>query len=326
MIAGILFVGLAAFTVVNGELRLPFGGGVLFAYQGDPTSAAGPPALPKGTVAVFACPRRLPAFTKITREHLLTNDGLHTVPVVEPAIGPNGLFRADVEGLKRLLGRVLRRDKPVNFAFTEKDLLPRGTRAGPSAGIPPGKRGIWVDTAEVQGLAGARAQDLVDLVAARATTAPKPMGINVLGNVQDPVLKARLENFASSSSSDASRSWVVARGAMIVAPMRIREIINGNKTTTVEEVFLAMAPDEVADFSKALAQEVTILAAPRSGQPESTTTEISDPETVDVNAELRRMLTGAADSEPTFGMVEVIRGSQRQTVTVPRAPLEKDKR
>ena len=220
MIAGILFVGLAAFTVVNGELRLPFGGGVLFAYQGDSTSAVGPPTLPQGTVAVFACPRRLPAFTKITREHLLTNDGLHTVPVVEPAIEPNGLFRADVEGLKRLLGRVLRRDKPVNFAFTEKDLLPRGTRAGPSAGIPPGKRGIWVDTAEVQGLAGARAQDLVDLVAARATTATKPVGINVLGNVQDPVLKARLENFASSSSSDASRSWVVARGAMRAAPGR----------------------------------------------------------------------------------------------------------
>jgi hypothetical protein len=323
LIAGLLFVGLAAYTV-----RLPFGGGVLFAFQRDDGVQTAPRrAQPEGTVAVFACPRNLPAFTKITREHLLTPDGLHSVPVVEEAIEPNGLFRTDVAGLQRLLGRVLGRNKPVNFAFTESDFLPEGTRPGPSAGIPPGKRGIWIDTSKVPGLADALAGDAIDLIAARLDKAAPPVTTSVLGNLTDPVMKARLETVANRGSDTAqARTWMIARAALVITPARPRaRTASGPQRqppATVDEVFLAMEPHEVALFSQALAQDVAILAAPRSGQPETTPTEIEDSKPVDVAAEMRRMLTGEETAEPVFGMVEVIRGGERQSVTVPRAKQE----
>ena len=37
LIAGLIFAGLAVVTVVNGGLTLPFGGGVLFAFDGEET-------------------------------------------------------------------------------------------------------------------------------------------------------------------------------------------------------------------------------------------------------------------------------------------------
>ncbi|MFK7742150.1 MAG: hypothetical protein AB8H80_17675 [Planctomycetota bacterium] len=345
-IAALLLIGLAVYTVINGELRLPFGGGVLFAFEKEkPPQQAAVATLPDGTVGVFACPRALPAFTRITREHLLTREGLHTVPVVEQAIEPNGLFRADVDGLKSLLGRVLRRAKPVNFAFTEKDLLPIGTRPGPSAGIPPGRRGMWIDTAKIAGLTDTRAGDLVDLLAAKAMDRAPRADTSVLGNIADPVMKARLDAVVSRGAGagvDQASSWVVARGAMVITPMRSRELnpgsgVGGKPGETVEEVFLAMAPQEVASFGQALAQGVTMIAAPRSGQPETAVFEIEDSLPVDPNAEIRRLLIGGGDrdgenggddngegeSAPSLGMVEVIQGGQRSTVTVPRAAVRR---
>jgi hypothetical protein len=330
LFACLMLVGIAAYTVINGELRLPFGGGVLFAFQKDEHDAAQPmrgQVQPAGTVGVLACPRNLPAFTKITREHLLTRDGLHTVPVVEEAIESNGLFRSDVAGLQRLLGRVLRRGKPVNFAFTDSDFLPKGTRPGPSAGIPPGKRGMWIDTSTVPGLVAALAGDSIDLIAARLDKTAPAVNTSVLGNLTDPVMKARLETVASrGSDGPEARSWMIARGALVITPTRSRQITASGpqrqQPTIVDEVFLAMEPHEVALFSQALAQDVAILAVPRSGQPVATPTEIEDSKPVDVAAEMRRMLTGEAATEPVFGMVEVIRGGERQSVTVPRAKQE----
>lgn len=332
LIAGLIFAGLAVVTVVNGGLTLPFGGGVLFAFDGEETGGVAPGQVrPAGTVAVFALPRSLPAFTKITREHLLTQDGLHNVPVVEEAIEPNGLFRTDLKGLQRLLGRVLRRNKPVNFALTESDFLPEGTRAGPTAGIPPGKRGVWIDISDVQGLADTRAGDCIDLIAARLDKAAPAVDSSVLGNLTDPIMRASLQRLSQSRSSRPQiSSWVVARGALVINPKRSRELTAGKPQpagpATVEEVFLAMEPNEVALLSQALAQDVSILAAPRSGQPEDAPTEIEDSKPVDVEAEMRRMLTGDDAVEPVFGVVEVIRGGERHSVTVPRAEKEDDGR
>ena len=332
LIAGLIFAGLAVATVVNGGLSLPFGGGVLFAFEGEEKSGVAPGQVrPAGTIAVFALPRPLPAFTKITREHLLTQDGFHNVPVVDELVEPNGLFRTDLEGLQRLLGRVLRRNKPVNFALTESDFLPEGTRAGPAAGIPPGMRGVWIDISDVQGLADTRAGDYIDLIAARSEMAASPADSNVLGNLTDPIMRARLQRLSKSKANrPQTSSWVVARSALVINPKRSRQLTAGKPQpagpATVEEVFLAMEPNEVALFSQALAQDVSILAAPRSGQPEDTPTEIQDSKPVDVEAEMRRMLTGDDAVEPVFGVVEVIRGGERHSVTVPRAGKEDDGR
>ena len=322
--AGLLFGGVAVYTVVNGELRLPFGG-VVLAFGGE-EETVGEAGLPAGTEAVFANPRTLPAFTKITREHLLVDDGsrLYTTPVVAQAIGQSKLFRADNDGLQRLLGRVLKRDKPVAYAFSEADFLPVGTRPGPNAGIPPGQRGLWIDVAKVQGLADVRAGDLVDLLAARQNDEPSTADGDVLGNLIDPVMKARLQAVANrASQATTASSWVVARGAKVITPPRSRPRPSAGAkrggATTVEEVFLAMQPDDVSRFGQALAQKVTLLAAPRSSQPNDAPTEIQDERPVDSSEELRKMLLGEQGEPGSFGMVEVIRGGARETVTVPRS-------
>lgn len=317
----LLVAGLTAYTVVNGELRLPFGSLVFAADRSQPDQGIRQPA---GTVAVLACPRELPAFTKLTREHLLDAEGLHTVPVVEQALESNRLFRADADGVGRLLGRVLKRSKPVNFAFSESDLLPAGTQAGPSAGVPPGCRGVWVDLAKVQGLADVRSGDLLDLVAAQKVDAPPPVGIEHFGGISDPVLRARLKLAATNRNRGThARSWVVAREALVVATPRRREVVTavvrrGQMPMIVEEVFLAMKPEDVARLSQALAQDVTLVAAPRTGQPGEDSPEIEDLAPQDPAADLRRMLLGDAQ-EPSLGMIELIRGNSRETLTVPRA-------
>lgn len=330
-IAGVLLAGLVVYTVVNGELRLPFGGGVVFAFGGEekdqPTDAT-----PPGHVEVFACPRDLPAYTKITREHLDVGTDVYTLPVLPEQIEPNGLIPKTNENYaKRLLGRVLRRPKPKNYVFRESDFLPKGTRAGLSAGIPEGMRGIWVDISKVNGLSDVRSGDFVDLVAATANKSKTEVDTKVLGNLIDPVMKARLEAGAkmASKTSDSS-SWVVARSAQVIAPVRSRELpTKGAKkgnAPTVEEVFLALAPQDVAQYSQALAQNVTILAAPRSSRPEDNPAEIRDSKPADASAELRKMLLGDEEQDARFRMVEVIRGGERQTITVPHKPQGTDKR
>ena len=322
-VAGLLCASAAAYTAVAGELRLPFTG-VVLAF-GSQEAAPAEQAPPAGTVAVFANPRVLPAFTKITREHLLIEEGarLYTTQVVAPAVPSNGLFRADNDGLQRLLGRVLKRAKPAGYAFSEGDFLPSGTRPGPSAGIPPGQRGVWVDVAKVQGLADVRAGDLVDLVAAEQGDARPTVETSVLDSLIDPVIKARLQAVADSAAkAKTASSWVVARGAAVIEPPRSRLLTSPDgrrgQERTIDEVFLAMRPEDVSRFGQALAQNVTLLAAPRSNQPNEEPTEIRDDRPADSGAELRKLLLGEAGVEGSFGMVEVIRGGARETVTVPR--------
>ena len=334
LIAGLIFAGLAVVTVVNGGLTLPFGGGVLFAFDGEEAGGVAPGQVrPAGTVPVYALPRPLPAYTEITVEHLLTKDGLHEVPVNEEFIEARGLFRKDLstEGINRILGRVLNRNCGTNRALRESDFYPKDTRAGPTAAISPGLRGIWIDISDVQGLADVRVGDCIDLIAARSEMAASPADSNVLGNLTDPIMRARLQRMSKSRTNmRQTSSWMVARNARVINPKRSRALTAGKPQPagppTVEEVFLAMKPSEVALFSQALAQDVSILAAPRSGQPEDAPTEIEDSKPVDVEAEMRRMLTGDDAVEPVFGVVEVIRGGERHSVTVPRAEKEDDGR
>lgn len=330
LIAGSLLVAATVYTVINGELRLPFGGAV-FSF-GDNASAAAAPSKPAaGAVKVYASPRSLPAYTKITREHLWAEEGPFTIPVVEPMVAKGGLFREGQAGLQNLLGRVLKREKPRFYAFSENDFLPKGTRPGTNAGIPPGKRGVWVDVSKVTGLADLRTGDHIDLVAATADGKKASLDTDVLGNVADTVMKARLSAAASAASQGTtSSSWVVARGAQVIAPTRSRPVPGAaakrGAGATLDEVFLAVAPNDVAQLSQALAQQVTLLAAPRSSQPTDAPVEIADQKPEDANAALRKLLLGDDDGAGSMQMVEVIRGGQRETVTVPRTTPSKGQR
>ncbi|MEC9048296.1 MAG: RcpC/CpaB family pilus assembly protein [Planctomycetota bacterium] len=332
VIAVLLLVTATVYTVVNGELRIPFVEGALLRFGND-ASAAESTAAPKpapNAVMVYAANRTIPAYTKITRDHLITADGYCTLPVDTAIAEQRGLFREGVE-VQKLLGRVLKKEKPALYAFSKTDFLPQGTSPGVNAGIPPGKRGVWIDVSKVTGLADLRTGDRIDLVAATAATKQTTLDTSVLGKVADSVLKARLTAAANESTkASAASSWVVAREAQVIAPTRSRPRPNaGSKRSaaTIDEAFLAVAPDDVPRLSQALAQGVTILAAPRSSQPNAEPVEIEDEVPEDATATLRKMLAGEGDGEGTMQMVEVIRGGARETVTVPRQePRDKGQR
>ena len=329
VIAGLLLVTATVYTVVNGELRVPFVEGALFRFGNDAAAAETVAAPAPNSVSVYASSRTLPAYTKITRDHLMTADGPFTIPVDAAVAAKSGLFRKGVE-VQKLLGRVLKKEKPAFYAFSERDFLPKGTRPGVNAGIPPGKRGVWIDVSKVTGLADLRAGDRIDLVAATAASKQNTLDTGVLGKVADSVLKARLTAAANESQRKAAASsWVVAREAQVIAPTRSRPQPNaGSKrgAATIDEAFLAISPDDVPRLSQALAQGVTILAAPRSSQPNAAPVEIEDQMPEDATATLRRMLAGEGDGAGTMQMVEVIRGAARETVTVPREESQKGPR
>ena len=80
-------------------------------------------------------------------------------------LDPERLQDNVLTNINDIRGRVLGRDKPAGFVFTESDFLPRGSREGLTAGIPPGKRAMRVDATQVKGVYGLRRGDRFDIVA-----------------------------------------------------------------------------------------------------------------------------------------------------------------
>ena len=158
-----VLAGVIVFTMVNGELRIPFlSGNPAFAFSKEEARSTGAVS---GTVPVLVNPRPLPAYTRISRGHLLADETtLSTVNVPAETAEKNKLFVASAESIAKIRGRVLAYDKAAPFAFSEDDFLPKGTRSGLSAGIPAGKRGLWVDAQKVFGLADVQRGDRFDLL------------------------------------------------------------------------------------------------------------------------------------------------------------------
>ncbi|NJN65000.1 MAG: hypothetical protein HC882_09085, partial [Acidobacteria bacterium] len=117
----------------------------------------------EGYVSVPIARVTIPAYTKITRDHLFdaVNNRFVTVDVPEDTVLRGGV-KARVEDV---IGRVVARDKPAGYVFQEQDLLPVGTRPGLVGGIPPGKRALRIDAGHVSGCYGLQRGDGLDLVA-----------------------------------------------------------------------------------------------------------------------------------------------------------------
>ena len=79
----VVLAGLIVYTVINGELRIPFlSDSPVFAFHKQ--ESAQPSSAPAGTVPVLANPRKLPAYTRISRDHLLADpQTVYTLPVPE---------------------------------------------------------------------------------------------------------------------------------------------------------------------------------------------------------------------------------------------------
>jgi Flp pilus assembly protein CpaB len=171
----------------------------------------------------------------------------------------------------KIIGRVLNHEKAAGFAFRETDFLPPGTRFGMVAGIPLGKRSVVCEAKKIGGIHALQKGDRFDLV----VTIPAPKS-------NTPAAKA-----ASSALPPAEPEVrVLVNNGAVVMPSHMRStsdttpsLMNGPRTTTknVEEVAIAVDPEEIAGLTAALSSGGSITCVARSGHPDEPKTLSSTP-------------------------------------------------
>ena len=235
-----------------------------FNPESEPTET--PASVPEG-VPVPLSTVEIPAYTKITREHIFdaTVGDFAVVYIPKDQIS-DGLM----VDFKDIVGRVLDHKKPAGYAFTEKDFLPKGTRAGMTAGIPPDKRAYRLDASRIQGLRGLRVGDHLDIVASIP-----------LERTSNRTKKSPLDNSAEVQPAKLAEVRVVVNNGVIVTEIE-PEDDEKPKARLVEEIAIAIAPEEVPELMKAEALGYPLSAVARSGHAddsgESTIQSEDDPE------------------------------------------------
>jgi len=311
-------LGAAAFLLSGGTLTVP-GVGPISLLDANETDDDGPPP---GKVAVPLSARPLAAYHKLGREDVWDRDRqrLAVTYLTPEKIEATGVLT----DLGDILGRVLDHDKGAGYAFTESDFLPEGTRPGLVAGIPPGKRAMRVDVSKVEGLVGLNPGDRFDMLSSVPIDIRSDVAGSLGGVFADQMeLQAELGAWAKQA-----RVAAIVQNGVVVTAMETRSIPVSSNTLTrglltqqrpVQEMVVAVEPDEVAPLAEALALEVRILCVPRSGAPEpdETTTPSSDP-----RWPLGAALGGATGQGTVdeLKLVDSIHGDRRTLTPVPRSP------
>jgi Flp pilus assembly protein CpaB len=284
-----------------------------------------------GMLAIPTPAQRLPAYTRITRDHFWNPRIKEFTFVYVP---PKGRTKEMMVDLRDILGRVLAHDKEPGYVFTDADFLPRGTREGLVAGIPAGKRAIRVAADKVEGLFGLRVGDRFDLVATMAIDGGRGGGGQTFsfGGVygQQMALQARLTNWQKQATVR-----VMVQNGVIVEPMTTRQIPVFANTLTqggitrmkpVQEIVIAVDPEEVARLTEAMAVDAKIACVPRSGRPDDPIDSVTpdlrpvSPFTGPGTAafDTTRIPGAEAAGRSPFTTVETISGAKRELTAVPR--------
>ena len=283
-----------------------------------------------GLVAIPTAARRIPAYTRLTRDHFWDpRTGRLTVVYLPPrAVTPEMLAK-----LSDVIGRVLGHEKAPGYVFTDGDFLPKGTREGIVGGIPAGKRAVRISADRVEGLYGLHLGDRFDLLATMPIDASRGGGAQTFNFAgvygQQLALQARLTNWQKQATVR-----VMVQNAVIVEPMTTRgvpmlqsSLTEGgvSRTRPVQEVVIAVNPDEVARLTEAMAVDAKIMAVPRSGRPDDAVdSETPDLRPVSPFSAPRSGAVGAVDSaaataqDVPFRVVETIMGQKRELTAVPR--------
>lgn len=295
--SSLLVLPLLVLVAVAGGGLLLYGLGLV----GGGASAPEEEGIPEGWIALPAAGREIPAYTAITLEHFFDASGRPTVVRVPE----ESLLETTLVDPAEIVGRVLKHAKPAGRPFSQSDFLPKGTRPGLVAGIPPGKRAVRIETAQVHGLVGLAAGDRLDLV---ATLQAERTGA---GRIEGP--------YASGLAryGQAARVDVVATDAVVVSPRELRAVAGaGGAARQVEEAVIAVEPHEVAPLTEALASKARLDAVPRSGRPE-------DDGATTPSEQAPRSPFAVGSGPGDVKVVETIGGTRRSMVAVP-APVEPD--
>lgn len=270
--------------------------------------------VPQGHVPVLLSAQAIPAYTRITRDHVWNpQKGGFEVTYLDPAYVTSEMLTT----LPQVAGRVLKFDKPKGYAFTEGDFFPKKTRAGMVAGIPPGKRAIRVEADKVSGVVGLESGDRFDIVATLAIDS-KAFDATNMGGFYRSQLNAEMAT--SNLKKQATVRPIVLNG-LVIEPVKIRQVpiasasLTGGttyRTRPVQEVVLGVSPEEVGPLMEALAVGAEVTCVPRSGRPED-----------DPDVQTPPLTPRTPFTQGQTHLVDTISGSERSLQAVPRAASEK---
>lgn len=280
-----------------------------------------------GMVPVPTLSARLPAYTRIRRDHIWDLRNNRPTVVYLP---PGAVTKEMLTRLSDIIGRVVAYDKSPGYVFTEADFLPKGTREGLVGGIPAGKRAVRIAAEQVDGLHGLRLGDRFDLLATMPIDGARGSGqqsLNFAGaHGQQMALEARLSNWQKQATVR-----VMVENAVVVTPMSIRAVPTYQSTLTeegatrtraVQEAVIAVHPEEVARLTEAIAVGAKITAVPRSGRPDDPV-DSRTPDLRPVSPFIDGQPRSADDAGGTaatgqYRMVETIMGQKRELTAVPK--------
>lgn len=233
----------------------------------------------EGQIAFPALSRSVQAYDAIRREDLLNPQTRQLNVIWLPEAQANPKMLRD---LTEIIGRVISRDKQAGFILTEKDFLPKGTRPGISAGIPPGKRSLTIPVEEIPGLELLRQGDQFDLLAVL------PEKEQPISNIEQAALMGGIKPPDTRSGQLAKQSGsksLVVGGTMIALSQGTKRSTDGAKGLVAPTTgnrnakkpqmmaVIAIDPVEVAPLTEAIGLELNLYCVARSGHPEDTPAE-----------------------------------------------------
>ncbi len=216
-----------------------------------------------GLVAIPASGMVIPAYTMVTRDHLTDREVRSQVSVFW--VRPEEVRPEWCKDVSQIIGRVMSHEKGTGYSFTEADFLPKGTRPGMVGGIPPGKRAMTLDASQVRGLKELQIGDRFDLLSSDPV------------DMQGMQPQVRWNSGSRSGNKGAgalsgtrgksSVQVLVESGAVITMPAASPDAKNSRKPQP-KEMTIAVAPEEIAALTEALAGKTSLFCTARSGHPD----------------------------------------------------------
>lgn len=328
VLAGVVLLGsvvAVAYVASGGEIPIPFSNPPRY-FSLKKQVDEKPWTPPVGKIAVPTAARNIAAYTEVSLNDFWSPKlNRLTCIYLDPAQIQEQKQDPVFTDARKITGRVLAHEKTSGYPFRESDFLPEGTRPGLVGGVPPGMRGVRIELAKARGLYGLQPGDRFDLVSTIPVEHDATQDLRKIGGAFAERLA--VESQFSNLSKQATVKVVVQSGVVVEAvktievPVTMASLTQGNKVNSkpLQEVFVAVHPDEVAPLYAAMAVDAELAVVPRSGRPED------DKESK--TAELQPRSPFSADGkEGPAGMkfVETIGGTNRELVPVPATGESKE--
>lgn len=330
-------IAITLLAVCGGALLLHSTGAITLPFLTADAKPAPPPRDPN-LVEILVVGNPVPAYGEVTQKNVMkpNGQGMSTMLVNKAAITDDMLT-----SFTQVVGRVAKHDLDRMRPFRTSDFFPVGTRPGPTAGIPAGKRAMRLRASDIPGLHGLNQGDRFDIVMTTEVEIEAPKRVN-RSRVDDidvegpyaPLHAADLQPPPEAPTIKRRMAEVklVVEDGMVVQPVHRREEVAGSappvrpnpRNKPLEEIVIAVDPAEVAALEQALALGAKIQVAMRAQAAEGDTAAGRIPD-IEVAVEDLMPTPATPDTaapKERVRLVEVVEGGVKKIKAVPIGPQE----